>query len=98
MITRRTTVSMSAPTLVVWGAYDCIMERADQEQIVRLVGRSARLLVVPRADHSFSVHPDAGTAFRRMGAGTYPSAAAEEILAFLRSPQRAQPKNTAATP
>jgi pimeloyl-ACP methyl ester carboxylesterase len=73
------------PALVVWGEYDWIMDRTDQEQIVRLVGRSARLLVVPRADHSFSQHPDAVTAFKRMGAGEYPAGAAAEILAFLRS-------------
>jgi pimeloyl-ACP methyl ester carboxylesterase len=73
------------PTLVVWGEYDWIMDRDDQEQIVRLVGPAAKLLVVPRADHSFSQHPDPATAFRRMGAGDYPSAAAEEILAFLRA-------------
>jgi pimeloyl-ACP methyl ester carboxylesterase len=74
-----------APTLVTWGEYDWIMDRADQEQIVRLVGSSARLLVVPRADHSFSQHPDAVIAFRRMGAGEYPAAAAGEILSFLRA-------------
>ena len=73
------------PTLVVWGEYDWIMDRGDQEQIVRLVGASARLLVVPRADHSFSQHADATTAFRNMGRGEYPAAAAEEILAFVRS-------------
>ncbi|HYV68008.1 MAG TPA: alpha/beta hydrolase [Myxococcales bacterium] len=73
------------PTLVVWGEYDWIMDRADQEQIVRLVGPSARLLVVPRADHSFSQHADARAAFRNMGRGEYPSAAAEEILAFIRA-------------
>ena len=53
------------------------MDRSDQEQIVRLV--------VPRADHSFSQHPDGVTAFKRMGEGEYPAAAAGEILAFLRS-------------
>jgi pimeloyl-ACP methyl ester carboxylesterase len=72
------------PTLVVWGEYDWIMDRGDQEQIVRLVGPSARLLVVPRADHSFSQHPDPVAAFRNMGEGEYPAAAAEEILTFLR--------------
>jgi len=72
-------------TLVVWGEYDWIMDRGDQEQIVRLVGPSARLLVVPRADHSFSQHPDAAAAFRNMGRGEYPASAAEEILAFIRA-------------
>jgi pimeloyl-ACP methyl ester carboxylesterase len=73
-----------APALVVWGEYDWIMDRADQEQIVRLAGPKARLLVVPRADHSFTQHPDAAAAFHRMGEGTYPAEAAREILAFLR--------------
>jgi len=72
------------PTLVVWGEYDWIMDRGDQEQIVRLVGPSARLLVVPRADHSFSQHPDAKTAFQRMGNGEYPADAANEILTLVR--------------
>jgi pimeloyl-ACP methyl ester carboxylesterase len=73
------------PTLVVWGEYDWIMDRSDQEQIVRLVGPAARLLLVPRADHSFSQHPDAVTAFKRMGAGRYPADAARAIVAFLRA-------------
>src|SRR5262249_911837 len=72
------------PTLVVWGEYDWIMDRADQEQIVRLVGPVARLLVVPRADHGLTQHPDAKTAFAKMGQGDYPTAAAEEILAFVK--------------
>jgi len=75
-----------APTLVVWGDYDWIMDRADQEQIVRLVGPAARLLVVPRADHGLTQHPDAKTAFEKMGRGEYAAAAAEEIVAFIRKP------------
>jgi pimeloyl-ACP methyl ester carboxylesterase len=75
-----------APTLVVWGEYDWIMDRSDQEQIVRLLGDRARLLVVPRADHVFSQHPDARAAFQKMGQGEYPAAAADEVLAFLRKP------------
>jgi hypothetical protein len=59
------------------------MDRSDQEEIVRLVGAAARLLVVPRTDHGFTQHPDAFTAFKRMGAGEYPARAAEEILAFV---------------
>lgn len=74
-----------APTLVVWGEYDWIMDRTDQEQIARLVGPRARLLVVPRADHSFSQHSDATAAFRNMGSGEYPADAAEQILAFVKA-------------
>jgi pimeloyl-ACP methyl ester carboxylesterase len=73
------------PTLVVWGEYDWIMDRSDQDQIVQLVGPPARLLIVPRADHSFSQHADAATAFKKMGEGEYPATAAAEILSFLRA-------------
>jgi hypothetical protein len=59
------------------------MDRSDQEQIVRLVGPSARLLVVPRADHGLTQHPDEKTAFEKMGGGGYPTAAAEQIVAFI---------------
>jgi len=74
-----------SPTLVVWGDYDWIMDRADQEQIVRLVGPPARLLVVPRADHGLTQHPDQKTAFTNMGRGEYAAAAAEEIVAFVKA-------------
>ncbi len=73
------------PALVVWGEYDFIMDRSDQEQIVRLVGPQARLLVVPRADHTLTTHRDAVAAFRHMGDGGYPFAEAEQILAFLKA-------------
>jgi len=60
--------TVRAPTLVVWGEYDWIMDRSDQEQIVGLVGPAARLLVVPRMDHVFTQHPDARAAFKKHGA------------------------------
>jgi pimeloyl-ACP methyl ester carboxylesterase len=89
---------VAAPTLVVWGEYDWIMSREDQVQIVDLVNAAtegqgqgqgqaparARLLVVPAMDHSFSTHPNAKAAYERMGPGEYPSAAAAEILRFIR--------------
>jgi pimeloyl-ACP methyl ester carboxylesterase len=75
---------VKAPTLVVWGEYDWIMSRGDQELIRELVGRNARLFVVPGADHTFSVHRDAKTAYEQMGQGEYPAQAADEILAFVR--------------
>jgi pimeloyl-ACP methyl ester carboxylesterase len=81
-----------APTLVVWGEYDWIMDRSDQEQIVRLVGGRARLLVVPRADHLFTQHADASAAFRRMGEGTYPADAAAEVVTFLRERGAPRPR------
>jgi pimeloyl-ACP methyl ester carboxylesterase len=84
--------NVAAPALVVWGEYDWIMSRDDQTLIVDLVnarspGR-ARLLAVPGMDHSFSTHPDAKTAYARMGAGNYPDTAAAEILRFIREVTR----------
>jgi pimeloyl-ACP methyl ester carboxylesterase len=76
------------PTLVVWGEYDWIMDRADQEQIVRLVNGNgnalASLLVVPGADHGFATHPDPQAAFDHMGEGPYPAESADRILRFVR--------------
>ena len=77
--------TVRAPTLVVWGEYDWIMDRSDQEQIVGLVGPAARLLVVPRMDHVFTQHPDARAAFKNMGRGEYAASAAEEVLAFVKA-------------
>jgi pimeloyl-ACP methyl ester carboxylesterase len=74
------------PALIVWGEYDWIMDRSDQELIRELVGPQARLLIVPRADHTLSVQPDAKAAFEQMGMGGYPSDAAAQIIEFLRSP------------
>jgi len=78
-----------APTLVVWGEYDWIMDRFDQEQIVRLVNGDgvsrASLLVVPGADHSFGRHPDRQAAFDHMGEGSYPSESARQVIDFIRS-------------
>jgi pimeloyl-ACP methyl ester carboxylesterase len=80
---------VAVPTLVVWGEYDWIMSREDQTLIVDAVNANAagkaRLLTVPRMDHSFSTHPTPQAAFDRMGAGEYPQAAAAEILAFIRT-------------
>lgn len=80
---------VSVPALIVWGEYDWIMSREDQELMVEAVNANApakaRLLTVPRMDHSFSTHSTAKAAFERMGAGDYPMAAAEEILRFIRT-------------
>jgi pimeloyl-ACP methyl ester carboxylesterase len=79
---------VAVPTLVVWGEYDWIMSPDDQRLIVDSVNANApgkaRLLTVPRMDHSFSTHATAKAAFDRMGSGDYPEAAAAEILAFIR--------------
>jgi pimeloyl-ACP methyl ester carboxylesterase len=83
------------PTLVVWGEYDWIMDRADQEQIVQLVNgdgvQRAALLVVPGADHNFGRHPDRQTAFDRNGDGSYPTEWGQMIVDFIRTINSANP-------
>jgi len=80
---------VAVPALIVWGEYDWIMSREDQTLIVEAINANApgkaRLLTVPRMDHSFSTHATPKAAFDRMGAGDYPQAAAAEIVAFIRA-------------
>jgi pimeloyl-ACP methyl ester carboxylesterase len=77
------------PTLVVWGEFDWIMDRSDQDLIVRLVntncGQCARLMAVPRMDHALGLHETRKQALDRLGDGEYAQTAATEILRFLRS-------------
>ena len=77
------------PTLVVWGEYDWIMDRADQDQIVRLVNADgtahASLLVVPRVDHGFGMHRDAQSAFEHNGEGRYSEEGGKKIIDFIQS-------------
>lgn len=77
------------PTLVVWGEYDWIMDRADQDLIVRLVNgdgiERASLLVVPHADHGLGTHPDAKSAFEHNGEGRYAEEGGKKIIDFIRS-------------
>jgi pimeloyl-ACP methyl ester carboxylesterase len=84
-----------APTLVVWGEYDWIMDRADQEQIVQLVNgdgvQRAALLVVPGTDHNFGRHPDRQTAFDRNGDGIYPPEYGQKIVDFIRKTNSGNP-------
>jgi pimeloyl-ACP methyl ester carboxylesterase len=84
--------NVRVPTLVVWGEYDWIMDRADQEQIVRLVNAHgsglASLLISPQTDHSFAMHDSPQSAFERMGEGPYAAATADHILQFVRRAAR----------
>ena len=80
---------VAAPALIVWGEYDWIMSREDQTLIVETINANApgnaRLLTVPRMDHSFSTHATPKAAFDRMGGGDYPQAAATELITFIRA-------------
>jgi pimeloyl-ACP methyl ester carboxylesterase len=83
---------VTVPALIVWGEYDWIMSREDQTMIVDSINANspgkARLLTVPRMDHSFSTHATPKAAFDRMGSGGYPQTAAAEIIAFIRATTR----------
>ena len=75
------------PTLVVWGEYDWIMGRADQERIVEIVNARVpalvHLIVVPGMNHHFERFATPVEAFREKG-GTYAGDAAETIIDWLR--------------
>lgn len=75
------------PTLVLWGEYDWIMGRADQERIVEIVNAHvpnlAQLVVVSGMNHHFERFATPGEAFREKG-GVYATDAALHIADWLR--------------
>ena len=79
--------ALRVPTLVVWGEYDWIMGRADQERIAEIVNAHgaglAQLLVVPGMNHHFERFATRLAAFREEG-GAYAGDAASAIVEWLR--------------
>ena len=79
--------AVRVPTLVLWGEYDWIMGRADQERIVEIVNAHtpglAQLVVVPGMNHHFDRFASAAEAFAEKG-GTYAADAAMTIVEWLR--------------
>jgi pimeloyl-ACP methyl ester carboxylesterase len=79
--------AVRVPTLVVWGEYDWIMGRADQERIVEIVNAHApalaRLVVVPGMNHHFERFATPVEAFREKD-GTYATDATATIVDWLR--------------
>jgi pimeloyl-ACP methyl ester carboxylesterase len=79
--------AVRVPTLVLWGEYDWIMGRADQERIVEIVNAHtpdlAQLVVVPGMNHHFERFATPGEAFREKG-GVYAADAVSLILDWLR--------------
>ena len=75
------------PTLVLWGEYDWIMGRADQERVVEIVdahtSRLARLVIVPGMNHHFERFATPVEAFREKG-GVFAADAAALIADWLR--------------
>ena len=83
--------AVRAPTLVLWGEYDWIMGRADQERIVEIVNAHApdlaRLAVVPGMNHHFERFATPVDAFREKG-GVYAADGAALIVDWLRKHAR----------
>ena len=79
--------AVRVPTLVVWGEYDWIMDRSDQELIVRLVNgdgvERASLYVAAKADHGLGTYPDRKAAFDGTGGTGYSAEAGAAILLFV---------------
>ena len=79
--------AVRVPTLVLWGEYDWIMGRADQERIVEIVNTHrpgiAELVVVPGMNHHFERFATPADAFREKG-GAYASDATAVIVEWLR--------------
>jgi hypothetical protein len=79
--------AVDVSVLVVYGEFDWIMSREDQELIVATVNRKrpgrARLVVVPQMGHNIEAFPSMATAFEERG-GEYTRAVVEEVLQWLR--------------
>jgi pimeloyl-ACP methyl ester carboxylesterase len=79
--------AVRVPTLIVWGEYDWIMGRADQERIAEIVNAHApglaQLVVVPGMNHHFERFATRVAAFREEG-GVYAADAASAIVDWLR--------------
>ncbi|HJU65645.1 MAG TPA: alpha/beta fold hydrolase, partial [Gemmatimonadaceae bacterium] len=75
------------PALVVWGEYDWIMSRDDQERAVSIVNRrragAGTLVILSKTDHGLMVYPSLADAFGD-GRPTYDGAAARAIIGWLR--------------
>jgi pimeloyl-ACP methyl ester carboxylesterase len=79
--------AVRVPTLVLWGEYDWIMSRADQERVVEIVNANtpglAQLAIIAGMNHHFERFPTPLKAFREEG-GTYAEDAAALLIDWLR--------------
>ena len=80
--------AVRVPVLVIYGEYDWIMSRDDQDLIVATVNHNrpgtATLVVVPKMDHHIALYESPEKAFREEG-GRYASLVAEEIRRWIAS-------------
>ena len=77
---------VDAPVLVLYGEYDWIMSRADQERILEIVNarrpERARLLLLARTDHNLDVYPSRLDAFHGRG-GRFDEALVGRVIDWL---------------
>ena len=80
--------ALDAPALIVWGEYDWIMSREDQERAAAIVNARhpgmATLMVLARTSHGLNTFPSLDAAFRGRG-GTFDDAPARAIADWLRA-------------
>jgi hypothetical protein len=78
--------------LVVYGEHDWFEDPDAARTVVRVVNAGgaerARLVVVPRMDHHFSLYPTPQDAFRETGGRVDEGPAVEPMLAWLRERKR----------
>jgi pimeloyl-ACP methyl ester carboxylesterase len=84
--------AVAAPVLVVYGEHDWFEDPDAARTVVRVVNAGgaerARLVVVPRMDHHFSLYPTPQDAFRETGGRVDEGPAVEPMLAWLRERKR----------
>jgi pimeloyl-ACP methyl ester carboxylesterase len=76
--------SLDAPALVVWGEYDWIMSKDDQERAAAIVGPRATLMIVPKTGHGLNTFASPQAAFKGEDPGL-DEAPAVQIAEWLRA-------------
>jgi pimeloyl-ACP methyl ester carboxylesterase len=75
---------LKVPALVVWGEYDWIMSRDDQERAAAILGARGTLRILPKTSHGMNVFPSMAASFKGEG-GAFDEAPAREIADWLRT-------------
>jgi pimeloyl-ACP methyl ester carboxylesterase len=78
---------VKVPVLVIYGEYDWIMSRDDQDLIVATVNRRraglAKLVVVPRMSHNLGLFDSPPRAYAEQG-GTPATSVAPQVVQFVK--------------
>jgi photosystem II stability/assembly factor-like uncharacterized protein/pimeloyl-ACP methyl ester carboxylesterase len=81
--------------LAVYGEFDWVASEADHRKIADIVNTRTKgagtVLVRPRADHAFTVHPDLASSFTAMGRGEFDRELPGEMLAWIASVEGREP-------